>query len=348
MIKKYYGIEVLRFISALSVVFFHYKVTFAWGAGFVDYKTLSINLPGYNSLSFLYNYGFYGVQIFFIISGFVFAHVYLKNENDITAKFFFINRFARLYPLHLLTLFIFVLYYFIDQSFVEIHFNSSTGSYLDIYHFFLNIFFIHSWGFEKGWSFNSPSWSISVEVAVYLSFFIILNYLNKYKIILASVIVLILFIFYKVDFLHFKYSEYVFLFYLGVTINLLNIEKKNKFFLFLSFFLLFFSFYGRNFKILLFSPSVLILAIAIDIYIKEFKYKYLLNILGNATYSIYLLHFPYMLIFLWAENKFFFLKNFYYNSFFIFFYFFSLIFLSIFTYYLFELPLNKKIKKNFN
>lgn len=338
MIKKYYGIEILRFISALSVVFFHYKTIF----------TLSSDPPGYNIFSYLYNYGFYGVQIFFIISGFVFAHVYLQKKNFVTAKKFFINRFARLYPLHLLTVLLFLLYFLIDQNFIQSYFNSSSERYLDIYHFFLNIFFIHSWGFEKGPSFNTPSWSISVEIAVYLSFFIILNYLNKYKTLLASVIVFILFIFYKVDFLHFKYSQYVFLFYLGVTINLLNIEKKKNLFLLLSLFLLFFSFYGSNFKILLFSPSILILVIIFDVYIKEFKFKHLLSILGNSTYSIYLLHFPYMLIFLWAEKKILILKNFYFYNSFIFFYFFSLIFLSIFTYYLFELPFNKKIKKKFS
>ena len=49
-----------------------------------------------------YDYGFYAVQLFWIISGFVFAAVYF--DRAVTGRAFAANRFARLYPLHLLTL----------------------------------------------------------------------------------------------------------------------------------------------------------------------------------------------------------------------------------------------------
>ena len=42
----------------------------------------------------------------------------------------------------------------------------------DVYHFLLNVFFIQSWGFEKGYSFDGPSWSVSIEVMMYVLFFI--------------------------------------------------------------------------------------------------------------------------------------------------------------------------------
>jgi len=41
----------------------------------------------------------------------------------------------------------------------------------DFYHFVLNLLLVQYWGFEKGYSFNGPSWSISVEIALYLIFF---------------------------------------------------------------------------------------------------------------------------------------------------------------------------------
>ena len=59
-----------------------------------------------NFLKILYQKGDYAVFVFFVISGVVFSNVYLtqrKNENFYN---FFIKRFARLYPLHILTLFL--------------------------------------------------------------------------------------------------------------------------------------------------------------------------------------------------------------------------------------------------
>ena len=40
----------------------------------------------------------------------------------------------------------------------------------DIYHFFLQLTYLHTW-FERGWSFNEPSWSVCSEVFVYILFF---------------------------------------------------------------------------------------------------------------------------------------------------------------------------------
>jgi peptidoglycan/LPS O-acetylase OafA/YrhL len=43
----------------------------------------------------------------------------------------------------------------------------------DAYHFILNLFFASAWGLEKGFSFNAPIWSVSVEVLLYVIFFCI-------------------------------------------------------------------------------------------------------------------------------------------------------------------------------
>ena len=79
------------------------------------------------------------------------------------SKKFFVNRFTRLYPLHFITLIIVaVLQFFSFKSLNQF----MIFDYNDIYHFFLNIFFISSWGFEKGMSFNQPIWSVSYEIIV--------------------------------------------------------------------------------------------------------------------------------------------------------------------------------------
>ena len=63
------------------------------------------------------------------------------------------RRFSRLYPLHFATLL------FVAAAFL------AFGPYIyesDAYHFVLNVLLASSIGFEKGYSFNGPSWSISV------------------------------------------------------------------------------------------------------------------------------------------------------------------------------------------
>jgi peptidoglycan/LPS O-acetylase OafA/YrhL len=56
--------------------------------------------------------------------------------------------------------------------------NLTLGSSLiyehnDLYHFILNVFFISSWGFETGYSFNAPIWSVSVEILSYAFFWLV-------------------------------------------------------------------------------------------------------------------------------------------------------------------------------
>ncbi|WP_162888633.1 acyltransferase [Dechloromonas sp. HYN0024] len=124
--------------------------------------------PFYGWLWPFYHYGAWAVQFFWVISGFVFAHVYSNKKTG--AKTFFIFRMSRLYPLHIITLaFISVLQYGSLYS---------TGKFQilainDAYHFFLHLLFASNWGFEKGYSFNSPVWSISVEEIAYWCFWII-------------------------------------------------------------------------------------------------------------------------------------------------------------------------------
>ena len=117
--------------------------------------------PFYDIFFFAYNDGWLAVQFFFVLSGFIFFNLYLKkiNNRQIDFKKFFILRFSRLYPLHFLTL---LLILFISFLLIENNFLSNT----DLKHFFLNIFLIQNWGFEDGYSFNTPAWSISIEILI--------------------------------------------------------------------------------------------------------------------------------------------------------------------------------------
>ena len=171
--KKYFGIEILRFFTSLSVLLYHYRHFFSPfnSTSTIDYKEALIYLPFTSFLNVFYQYGIYGVHVFYAISGFVFAHVYLNKEKLVSSREFFLNRFARLYPLHFATLIIIAILQYISlfqlETFQIVEFN-------DLYHFILHLFFISSWGFEQGHSFNAPIWSVSIEIAIYIIFFVTL------------------------------------------------------------------------------------------------------------------------------------------------------------------------------
>ncbi len=83
--QHFHELDILRFLAALAVVFFHY--TFL---NVTEYQTL----PTYPVLSEIFKYGYLGVELFFIISGFVILLTASKKK----WQGFVISRIARLYP----------------------------------------------------------------------------------------------------------------------------------------------------------------------------------------------------------------------------------------------------------
>jgi peptidoglycan/LPS O-acetylase OafA/YrhL len=172
---KIVGIELLRFSCALAVLVFHYQHFAFFGTAPSNFVPQS--QPFYHALKLLYDNGFYGVQIFWCISGFIFFWKYgaTITARGITGWKFFVLRLSRLYPLHLLTL-LFVagmqVLYFARNHVFYIYSNN------DVYHFVLQLFMASNWGLQIGESFNGPIWSISVEVLVYAIFFLTLRYIS--------------------------------------------------------------------------------------------------------------------------------------------------------------------------
>lgn len=79
-------IDLLRFFAALAVVFFHYS--------FRGYAADAMSIMPYPLLAPFAKYGYLGVQLFFMISGFVI----LMTAANGNLRGFVISRFARLYP----------------------------------------------------------------------------------------------------------------------------------------------------------------------------------------------------------------------------------------------------------
>jgi peptidoglycan/LPS O-acetylase OafA/YrhL len=79
-------IDLLRFFAALSVVFFHYS--------FRGYAADAMSVMPYPLLAPFSKYGYLGVELFFIISGFVI----LMTAASGSLRRFFVSRVVRLYP----------------------------------------------------------------------------------------------------------------------------------------------------------------------------------------------------------------------------------------------------------
>ena len=167
-------IDALRGVAAIAVLFYHYMHFFMTGTDSTRQLAFLQRQPGQLWLSPLYEYGFYAVQVFWIISGFVFAVVYLGRSA--TTREFVINRLARLYPLHLLTLLIIALLQGIALR--QLGHTLIFKNY-DWPHFALQLGFASNWLNWTGHSFNGPIWSVSVEVLIYAVFWSIRPVLER-------------------------------------------------------------------------------------------------------------------------------------------------------------------------
>ena len=134
-VRHFYFVDFIRGISALVVLVWHYQ-HFFWTpqTGLDIDKTAQ---PFYALLMPFYTNGYWAVQLFWMISGFVFAYVYAQRKTD--AVTYFTNRFSRLYPLHFVTLIIVAVLQYISMKCLGYF---QIASFNDIWHFFLNIFIL--------------------------------------------------------------------------------------------------------------------------------------------------------------------------------------------------------------
>lgn len=168
----FHSLDAFRGIAAITVVLRHWQMFFYPNDVFTLGGENNTSVPFFSALSICYTHGMVSVDIFFQLSGFIFFWLYAESiaNGKTDFKNFSVYRLSRLYPLHLATLVVVGIlqalvlwrlgHYFVFQ-------------YNDAYHFFLNLLFMQDWGFATGPSFNAPSWSVSVEVFLYLLFFLI-------------------------------------------------------------------------------------------------------------------------------------------------------------------------------
>ncbi|WP_280711687.1 acyltransferase [Bradyrhizobium sp. BR13661] len=165
--------DCLRGISALAVVVWHWQHMWLLGTRDLIMSPSFVidraSEPFYFLLKVAYDHGYLAVPMFFLISGFIFFHLYERKicEGTITGGHFFLLRFSRLYPLHFATLLL--------VAGLQLVFVNLTTQYFvypanDPLHFVGSLGFVQLTNDQA--AFNGPAWSLTIEIAMYALFFL--------------------------------------------------------------------------------------------------------------------------------------------------------------------------------
>jgi exopolysaccharide production protein ExoZ len=161
MNNKIQSIHLLRGIAGISVVLFHFK---GYLNGVYAQKDLG---------QILFGSGAFGVDLFFMISGFIIA---LSTQNVASKTVFAIRRFFRIYPAFIVV--------FVIGAITVYRFDPSEN-------LFRGLFFIHrDYSVESpGFGYNvlGPAWTLTYEIYFYTLFAVAMSINHKYRTIFASV-----------------------------------------------------------------------------------------------------------------------------------------------------------------
>ena len=138
-----------------------------------------IGSPFYTILKPFYDYGYLGVEIFYMLSGFGMILGYEKRiaESEMLPLEYFGRRLKKLYPPVLLST--------IVTGVLQIVYLYQNGmifqyayDYFNIDYFILNLIGIQTGIINRAYSFNGPLWFVSVLLVCYIIFYLLI-YLNK-------------------------------------------------------------------------------------------------------------------------------------------------------------------------
>tara|TARA_B100001057_G_scaffold237100_1_gene237444 strand:- start:4192 stop:6219 length:2028 start_codon:yes stop_codon:yes gene_type:complete len=339
-------IDSLRAISVIGVIIYHLEINF------FDTK--------------LFSGGYVGVDIFFLISGYLITGIlyneFLKREK-ISFLNFYLRRIRRIIPAILFLLFIVLILSFfliLPKDLVQISEISISNLF-----FISNIYFHYNQIFYWGDALNiNPllhTWSLSIEEQYYFIFPIIFLiclkiYFIKKNILLFLTISFLFFLLLSnyLSVNHYNFSFYmlpsrVFEFLLGSILVILKINNKLKFnlkhvnsfygFTIIILSYIFFNDYTTMPSFWTLLPLLGGIIIIIDENKNTFTHvlqnKYIVFI-GIISYSLYLWHYP-IITFL----DYYYIKK---NLFYYFYFIFLLVIFSIFSFYFVEQPFRNKLK----
>ena len=179
-------IDGLRFVAIMAVILFHLGINLS-SRNVTDYD---FDSPSSVTRTFLHS-GDFGVQLFFIVSGFVlalpFARHHLRDGPKVGLKAYFLRRVTRLEPpyfIAMIGIFVFL---------VVVHGHSPTRLFP---HLVASLFYVHDLVYGTDSLVNNVAWSLEVEIQFYLLVplltlvFAIRHALQRRAVMIAAIVVL--------------------------------------------------------------------------------------------------------------------------------------------------------------
>ena len=258
----------------------------------------------------VFSYGYLGVDIFFVISGFIITKIISQNliDNKFSLKIFFVSRFMRLIPslffmVMIVTILIITTYQIHPDPSILI--NTGLTSLIGLSNFYL-IFIENDYFNSFDENIFEHMWSLSVEFQFYLLyplFFTVLFKILKNNVsfytYLYSIIVFsyILFnIFYEFEYFYHTGSRIGELVIGCLTFFLYQKKRSGYFIILLSiFFLIIFFIHLHIFYLIMsvcFLTSFIILNLTKLNFLSLLLNNKFLLLIGDASYSLYLWHLP--------------------------------------------------------
>ncbi len=137
-------IDLLRFLAAMAVVLFHYT--------FRGYAASNYSPMAFADISPVTKYGYLGVELFFLISGFVI----LMTASSGSLNKFIASRIARLYP---------AFWFGCTLTFIAIFIFGGERFSADVKQFLLNLTMLHEFIHVK--SIDGVYWTLTIELKFY-------------------------------------------------------------------------------------------------------------------------------------------------------------------------------------
>ena len=281
--NRFQELDALRGVAALMVVFFHF----------------TMNRVGYNTV---FKLGTTGVDLFFIISGFV---IFMSIQKVSNSKEFIINRVSRLYPTYWAAVcfaFIIVTSFSIYKgNFVLLNSIKNLFGNLTMFQYYLRISDL-----------DGPYWTMIIEMIFYISIvflyqFNLLKNINIIGIIACIGITVVTYFFHTHKFVNYylywiPLTQYIPLFFAGAIFYKIYTEKtdllKRYSIIVLCFFcqLTLFNYAGRSKEFINFNEYTIMLSTFFILFILFINHK--LNIivnnitlfLGKISFALYLTH----------------------------------------------------------
>lgn len=349
------GLDLLRFILSFSILIAHFPHFYY---PFIDvHKIDESSFPFAEFFGIIYQYGGFAVEVFWMISGIIFFFFYSVRikQGLISFHSFFLLRISRLYPLHLVMLLI--------VAILQYYYKMRLGEYFiydnnDGMHFILNILMINFWNAKFGLSFNGPFWSVSVEVFVYIIFYLFVSagLLESRKNLIQ--VTLIFFFFYSLGILSPFYECFLYFLTGGLLLkffSFFNFYRMILMCLITTGFILLWHYIpiSKNYeKIDRIIACALRLSISVNIILcfsmlmrnANSNIEGFFRELGNMTYAIYMVHIALQitLVLLFFDNG----LNFYSNNTFFMFYIAVAGILGFLTFRYFEKPIQSILRKS--